>query len=220
MTPKSCGLMVAFSVLAIFLLTPRDALAQAVSREYQIKAAFLTVLTDFVSWPGARRPGIDTPLKIGVVGGDPFQVTLEGGQKVNYLDLKLAEKNRQGKQFLVERYASADDCENCPVVLVSALSSAGSKEGTVQERLQAMKKRTAGQAVLLVSDVAGLAQRGAAVKLVVNEKTNRVQIEVSAQAANCDLLSISPQQLRLSTIVREINGRRGGRGIRLPDAVR
>lgn len=185
-------------------ISPSESHAQQiVNREYQIKAGFVGVLVDFVTWPGAQKPGINVPLTIGVVGEDPFAATMEDSRNINHLDLKVAEKNRQGKKLRVRRFASAAEVKDCHMVFVSPNAAANSNEQTPQQRLQAVLQQTAGQSVLVVGDAPRLAHQGATVNLVVNRQTNRVQIEVNPQAAKRASLSISPQLLNLATIVRE-----------------
>lgn len=43
-----------------------------VAREYQLKAAFLLNFTKFVEWPAGKFTGSQSPIVIGVWGGDPF----------------------------------------------------------------------------------------------------------------------------------------------------
>jgi hypothetical protein len=51
--------------------------AQAESREYQIKAAFLVNFMQFVTWPSTIFTREDAPFCIGVLGDDPFGRALD-----------------------------------------------------------------------------------------------------------------------------------------------
>src|ERR1700689_1427913 len=48
-----------------------------VSREYQIKAAFLFNFAQFVEWPATTYTNAGQPFTIGVLGEDPFGPALE-----------------------------------------------------------------------------------------------------------------------------------------------
>ncbi len=50
---------------------------ELVSKEYQIKAAYLYNFTKFVEWPGSSFPLTSSPLVIGVFGTNPFGAELE-----------------------------------------------------------------------------------------------------------------------------------------------
>ena len=64
--------------LGLLLGLPESASGQDVnSNEYQIKAVFLFNFVQFVDWPASSFPTADTPIRIGVLGDDPFERTLE-----------------------------------------------------------------------------------------------------------------------------------------------
>lgn len=63
-----------------------------VSKEYQIKAAFLYNFTKFVEWPPQRFETTASPIRIGVLGTNPFGDELElivRGRKINGRELKI-----------------------------------------------------------------------------------------------------------------------------------
>ena len=75
---RSGGFRLLLLALALGACAAPPATAQtAPSREYQIKAVFLFNFLQFVDWPAASFPDDATPLRIGVLGDDPFGPALE-----------------------------------------------------------------------------------------------------------------------------------------------
>src|SRR5258708_4867014 len=74
-------------IAALCLVASRPAPAQAAAAsEYEVKAAFLFNFSQFVEWPADAFADAQTPLVIGVIGGDPFGHFLDDlvrGEKVN-----------------------------------------------------------------------------------------------------------------------------------------
>ena len=55
-----------------FVVPGGKTIAAEVTREYQIKAAFLYNFAQFTQWPTNAFAGPDKPLVIGILGADPF----------------------------------------------------------------------------------------------------------------------------------------------------
>src|SRR5438874_13496675 len=90
------------SAVLIFLglaLIANPASAQ-VSREYQIKAAFLFNFAEFTEWPTQAFQNNDSPLIIGVLGTDPFG---------SILDETVRNEAVRGHRLVVERYRKIED---------------------------------------------------------------------------------------------------------------
>src|ERR1700722_3325777 len=108
MYPKSQKCSVRFAawlcgcLLAIVLLpgvTP-GAADPAVSKEYQIKAAFLLNFAQFVQWPGNTFTNASEPFRIGVLGEDPF-----GGA----LEETMQGETVQNRKIIIHRARNFDD---------------------------------------------------------------------------------------------------------------
>ena len=66
---------------------------ETVSKEYQVKAAFLYNFTKFVEWPSPHFATEDRPIVIGVLGRNPFGEELEQitkGRRVNGREITIA----------------------------------------------------------------------------------------------------------------------------------
>src|SRR5262245_37705272 len=87
----SCGLFCSLQVS--FAQSP-------VSKEYQIKAAFLYNFTKFVEWPQERFAGENAPFVIGVLGRNPFGDELE---KI------VHDRKVNGRTIVIRDFASATE---------------------------------------------------------------------------------------------------------------
>jgi hypothetical protein len=193
-----------FLFLAALLLLPAgDAAAQVVSREYAIKAGVIGMLGKCVTWPPDAAPARGEPLKIGILGQDPF---VENG--VNQLDRTVAEAKLKGGAIVVKRFDSAKDYEPCHILFVSNLAAEMSEEKTVVDRLKAAKNVTHGMTVLVIGESPGLAIQGAVANLIFDRVTNLIRLEINPDAAARARLKLPPDLLRLKLvqIVRDSQG--------------
>ena len=184
-------------------LLPSSAPAQGVVvREYELKAGVLNLVGKLVTWPAAAAPTRERPLIIGVLGKDSF---LEGG--VNQLDRVVAEEGKKDRTIVIKRFDSAKDYEPCHILLVSSKGTPKSAEKTLEERIAAAKKETAGKPVLLAGDSAGMAKQGVAANLVYDRVNDLIQLEINPDAVGRAGLKMPPQLLRLAVvkIVRDAN---------------
>jgi hypothetical protein len=102
--------------LCIFLCLIAGALAfapekiraqSAVSKEYQIKAAFLFHFAQFVEWPSADSTNADAPFVVGVLGENPF-----GGA----LDEIVKGETIANRKIAVQYSQRAEDLKNCQIL--------------------------------------------------------------------------------------------------------
>lgn len=166
---------VVFAVLAFSASNGRG--QPVINKEPEIKAGLVDVLGKLSTWPPAVAPAEGAPLKIGVLGADPFQ---QGG--VNYLDKRLA-----GQNVVVERFATVDKYQPCHILVVSP-----------EVDLQAVLARMPTQGVLVIAQSAGLARQGAVINLVVEQ--NRVRMEVNPDEAKRRGLTIDPRIYNLAMV--------------------
>jgi hypothetical protein len=177
---------------------------EVVRHEYAIKAGVLGVLGKCVTWPSEAAPITrGDPLKIGILGRDPF---VENG--VNQLDRFVAEEKLKGRNIVVKRFSSAKDYEFCHILFVSSLPANEGATETVADRVQAANKASEGSTVLIVGESTGLARQGAVANLVFDRTTNLIRLEINPDAAARAGLKLAPDLLRLKLveIVRDSKG--------------
>jgi len=172
----------ALLMLACLWLICRPAALSAESRlpgEYQVKAAFVFAVTKFVDWPGTPT-GTSTPLRIAVLGSDPF------GQHLDDLQGKTV----RGRPVVIRRLNRVEDAGTTDVLYISPSEKAN---------LQQILKQLRGRPVLTVSDFPGFCRLGGMVNLVMQQ--NRVAFEVNNGAAQRSRIRISSKLLKLAKIV-------------------
>ncbi len=174
-------LVVPVLILAVLALRASDGRGQhgqqVVSKEPEIKAGLVAILGKLLTWPPAVAPTAGAPLKIGVLGADPFQ---QSG--VNHLDKRLA-----GQNAVVERFDTVDKYQPCHILVVAP-----------EVDLQTVLARLPSQGVLVIAQSAGLAKRGAVINLVVEE--NRVRMEVNPDEAKRRGLAVDPRIYTLTMV--------------------
>ncbi|MBC8117680.1 MAG: YfiR family protein [Candidatus Saccharimonas sp.] len=159
-----------------------------IDREYELKAAYLYQFARYVEWPKNAVPGDDTTFVIGVLGQDPFGI---------HLDRIAAAKTIQGRKIVVRRFASAKDYQPCHILFVASGSTGAGDEKSAAERLTAALAATAGSHVLLVSDSANFAHKGAVINFHVDPQQNRITLEINRDSERRAGLKISSQLLGL-----------------------
>ncbi len=156
-----------------------DAKASA-SREYRIKAAFLYNFAKFTVWPAAAFADAKAPLRLCVLGEDPFHGALAA----------LEGRTVKNRPIVASRPASADSLGQCHLLFVSA-----SEHGRLATILESLR----GMPVLAVGDTPGFARSGGTIRLEI--VSNKVRFEINVGAAQNAKLKIDSRLLRLGRIV-------------------
>ncbi len=171
-------------ILAAALLFGGAASSQAQTptrREYDLKAAMLYRLLDYVDWPDEvfSDSSRSNSLEICFFGSVPFPQSLEA----------LEGKTVQGRKVRVRRLTDPAEAQHCRVLWIAAAD---------REKLPALLSQIGTQPTLTVSDVEGFTQQGGMVNLVAEQ--NRVLLEINREAAKRARLGFSSQVLRLAKL--------------------
>lgn len=151
-----------------------------VSKEYQVKAAFLYNFTKFVEWPRERFADATSPIVIGVLGRNPFGDVLGKivqGRTVN------------GRALQVRLIARADELAAVHLLFVPAGE---------EDRLPAAAWQNA--AVVAVGESADFAAHGGTI--IFTREADKVCFAINLASAGRAGLKISAQLLKLATDVR------------------
>lgn len=174
MTPQSCYRLL-FGIFLAF-----TAFAQTVD-EYQVKAAFLYNFAKFVEWPALTFKNDKDPLRICVLGQNPFgNVLVEG----------VGGKTVLGRPLLVSDISDAGRGADCQILFI------GSSE---RKRLRAIFTDLRIVGVLTVGETEGFATQGGIVNFKLED--GRVRLEINIEAAALAKLRISSKVLNLAQIV-------------------
>ncbi|MDD5262644.1 MAG: YfiR family protein [Methylacidiphilales bacterium] len=155
--------------------------AEAQSKEYQLKAAFLYNFAQFVKWPTSSFATSDTPFYIGVLGDDPFEGALEKIIQGESID---------NHRLAIIRSQRVEDLKDCQLLFISK-----SEDGHVGQILSSLDARP----ILMVSEIGGFAQSGGAINLYLQE--GKVRFSINPEAAQRRGLRISSQLLSLGKVV-------------------
>jgi hypothetical protein len=164
-------------------LAPQEAPAQlAVSKEYQVKAAFLFNFAQFVEWPSTAFTDSGTPICIGILGEDPFGTALDETVRGEII---------QNRKLIVQRSRRVKDLRDCHLVFISKSETA---------RVAGILADLDPAPVLTVSEMEGFAQHGGIINLYL--AGNKVRFEINPDAARRKGLKMSSELLKLATPVR------------------
>ena len=155
-----------------------------ISREYEIKAAFLFNFTRFIEWPSQSFADATSPIVIGVIGADPF-----GAQLAN-----IVQGRRVNGRAIVARYVTREDEARATHLLFVGL--------TKDEDIARLLRALSGYPVTTVGESPAFTAQGGAITLVL--QGNKVRFEINAAAAARAHVRISAQLEKLATVVRRI----------------
>ena len=175
------------SILCLLALLPLTARAESASREYQVKAAFLFNFAQFVEWPAEAFADAAAPIRIGVLGDDPFGQTLE--------DMVRGETVRE-RSIEVQRGRRVDELGGCHLLFISRSERA---------RVAGILGSIALNPVLTVSELDDFAAQGGGIRLYL--VGTKVRFEINPDLVQRQRLKVSSQLLSLGTIAAP--GRQG-----------
>jgi hypothetical protein len=150
--------------------------------EYQVKAAFLYNFAKFVEWPADAFKTPKDPIRICVLGHNPFGKNLE--------DL-IRGKSIEGRPFELRQVSEAEEASGCHILFVGAADAR-------RFRTAAGNIKTSG--VLTVGEAQGFASSGGVVNFKIED--GRVRFEINVEAAEHQQLHISSKLLGLAEIVK------------------
>lgn len=155
---------------------------EPVSKEYQLKAAFLYNFTKFVEWPTNRLVVKDEPIVIGVLGNNPFGKELA----------KAVEgRTQNGHPFLVSNLTAASEAKTVHLLFVPR-----GQETAFEE--QGVAALAAG--VLTVGESEAFARLGGIISFTT--EADKIRFEINLDEAEQNGLKISSKLLQLAKAVR------------------
>src|SRR2546426_8843622 len=133
------------------------------SREYDLKAAFLFNFAHFVEWPPDAFPADDTPFIIGVLGEDPFGKSLD--------DMVIDERVRN-RRLAVRRFRDVKEISWCHILFVSDAHS---------RDLENLRRRPGGASILTVGETDDFDSHAGIVRFLT--AGNKVGLRINLKAA-------------------------------------
>lgn len=177
-------------LLAVPLATAGEAGARAdvlertpPSLEQEVKAGFLYNFAKFVEWAPDPSNAVGADLTLCVLGSDPSWAVVERS---------VRGKTANGRAIAVRRPSGLEDLGSCQILYVSS---------TEATPVPAVLRAVAGKPVLTVGEVDRFGQLGGVVRLYLENRT--VRFEINVNAAERAGLRISSKLLGLARITRE-----------------
>jgi len=169
-------------VLGLVMLFLNGTHAQSpTAGEYEIKAAFLYNFAKFVEWPPSSFADASAPLRICVLGQDPFGEELRNITK---------DKTVNGRKLKVYPVLDLQVARTCHILFI-----ASSETAQLKQILAGLR----GSDALTVGDTKGFVQQGGMINFVLDK--DRVQFEVNRKAAEQAGLQISSKLLSVAKLV-------------------
>ena len=168
-------------VAAVLCCSPVSNAQSEELTEYQVKAAFIYNFAKFVEWPAEAFADRNAPLRVCVLGENPFGPELMrvvNGKKIG------------GHDVVVSSFVEPQLARGCHVLFVSA-----SERGQIAQLLEALR----GSSVLTVGETGDFVRRGGIIRFVLDE--GKVRFEVNLAAGEKARLKISSKLLTLARSV-------------------
>lgn len=162
-----------------------EARTESEDREHQVKAAFLLNFIRYTTWPKASFEKDSDPIRLTVVGRDPFGSILES---------TFREEKANGRRIEVVRSKGLPE-DLGHVVFCGELSS---------EERQTLLARCARRPILLVGEIQDFALDGACINFFLSD--NKVRFEANTEALAEASLELSASVLKLAKIVKTRRG--------------
>lgn len=143
--------------------------------EYEVKAAFLHKFPLFVEWPAGAVGATNDPIKVCVLGRDPFGPRLE-----NVISNRLS----NGRPFEFHRVRQVEEAvkAGCQILFIA---------DSERPRLPAILAGVAGRPILTVSDSPGFGPQGVMINFFLQDGS--VKFELNRPAAKAAGLRLSSQ---------------------------
>jgi hypothetical protein len=178
------SLLLKLLLTAALLAAPgRAAWTQPAVSESDIKAAFLYNFTKFVEWPSAAFADARSPLKICVLGEDPFGKTLRA----------LMDEEVGGRPLSLLRLDNLSNPAACHVLFISR---------SEKKRLPQILASLDDAPVLTVGDTPEFFEQGGIINFIL--EGSKVRFEINQEAAERAGIKISSKLLALA---RHVKGR-------------
>lgn len=171
-----------FLVTLVLLQGSQHVLAQAPSREYQLKAVFLFNFTQFVDWPASAFENDQAPVVIGVMGENPFG---------NYLARTVSGEKINGHPMAVQYYKNEEEIKSCHILFVNIRET---------KRLEEALEAVEGKNILTVGDDPDFLKQGGMIRFVMNN--NKIKLQINMEACKESKMVLSSKLLRLAEIVK------------------
>ncbi len=166
---------ISFFYLILLFLIPQISLAISEAEEYEIKAAYLFNLGNFIKWPATSQDSFE----ICVLGQDVFKENLDLIAK--------KEKKLQNKLAVIKKKSSLDDVNQCSILFINF---------TEQSQFQAAFDKLKGKPILTVGDTEKFIIMGGMIQFYL--QAGKIRLMIDPQTLDENNLKASSKLLQIS----------------------
>ena len=178
---RGAGWKLVIVLAALILALPCR--ADAPTREYLVKAAFLYNFTQFVQWPDSAFASKDAPFVVATFGDDPFNGALEQA---------MSGKSAQNHSVVVKHFGSVDAMDTCQMLFVPTTQDAN---------LKPLFDKLGNKPVLAVGESDDFMSAGGGIRFYID--ANRIRFEIDPDPISADGLKVSAKLLKLARIYQK-----------------
>ncbi|MBF0193248.1 MAG: YfiR family protein [Magnetococcales bacterium] len=171
----------AITLAAIFCVTTSGVAYAGLSKEHQLKVAYLYHFTKFVKWPTTAFSDNNANFQLCIIGDDPF------GKLLSVLSKKKVKKRR----ITIRRLDDVKSVADCHILFVSRSEASN---------LQSIFTGVIGSPVLTVGEIDSFVQHGGMVNFTTREQ--KLRFEISQERAEDAGLKISATMLQVGINVQ------------------
>lgn len=165
-------------MVAVWLALPCR--ADAPTREYMVKAAFIYNFTQFVEWPDSAFDSKDSPFVIATFGDNPFNGALE---------VAMNGKSVAGRTIIIKHFDSADSLGPCQLLFAPS---------TQDSNLKALFDKVDNKPILTVGESDAFMDAGGGIRFFMDG--NRIRFEIDPSPLATDGLKVSAKLMKLARI--------------------
>ncbi len=155
---------------------------QAQPEEYEIKAAFVYNMLQFVEWPVGELSKHDN-MTVCIFGKNPFGTSLDS----------IESKKVWERTLLLRKISQPQQIRQCQIIFISSSET---------KLLPFVLNTIKGLPILTIGDTEGFSEQGVIINFFLAEN-NKVRFEINKEASRMAGLKISSHLLRLSRITKD-----------------
>ncbi len=171
-------ILVCLIIFTVFI-SPAHGTGLQTSRVFDIEAAFLIRFTKYITWPESSFKTLQSPIKIGIVGRDPF------GTKIDKMARTFKDGNRPVEILRIDSEMTGAD--KCHILFISPESI---------NKMAEIEKNIAGKPILLVSNTPGFLKQGGIINFII--AGTKIRFNISLTNGRQMGLKISSKLLRVA----------------------
>ncbi len=154
-------------------------------KEHHLKARYIDGFTAFIQWPKSTFSSPDDPLKLCVLGDNPFGKALD-----ILVDAHNDRKTRRSRLRAVDYLRQGNDVSRCHLLYISK-----SEESYVQQVLTQVK----GKPIVTISSLKNFAINGGMIQFYI--RNNKVRFLIDPQTLRNEKLQPDANLLRIADLV-------------------